>query len=335
MRYRWLGCTALAGLILVFILFPAQSADGAKEGLRICGTKLVPALLPFLFLMRLLTALLPPLRFSGKAERVLRILFGIDAASLCALLFSLLGGYPGGVAGVVGLYQNGSLGKKQAENTLVFCNNSGPAFFTAVIGVSLLNSVKAGLALYGIHCVCALLCARVFYRPCAICSAIETKAVPCSFGKAFQEALLGACTAMLQIATLVILFSVPAALMETFSGGLLSGNRFAFLLGLSEVSSGIVRLSGKTAFVAASFLMGWGGLCVHLQATTLWQQAQLRPCGYYAAKLLHGLLSAVLALAVQMPNAVNLASTGCLTAFCVIYPAISKKWGGNLSPNAV
>ena len=80
---------------------------------------------------------------------------------------------------------------------------------------------------------------------------------------------------------------------------------------------------------------GWGGLCVHFQAMSLWQTAGLRPHGYFSAKLLHGLLSAVLALACFAPSPAALLSAGALTACALLAPLLRKIRAGNLRPAAV
>ena len=114
-------------------------------------------------------------------------------------------------------------------------------------------------------------------------------------------------------------------------------NRLAEALacGALELSSGILLLSGHGAEAACALLMGWGGLCVHFQAMSLWQTAGLRPHGYFSAKLLHGLLSAVLALACFTPSPAALLSAGALTACALLAPLLRKIRAGNLRHAAV
>lgn len=114
---------AAAGLLLA----PQAAASGALQGLRACGTRVIPALLPFFVVSRMLTALSLPTP-GRRADRLFRALFGVRAACLPALLTGLLGGYPAGAAAVTELYRAGALSKAEAERALCFCNNSGPGF---------------------------------------------------------------------------------------------------------------------------------------------------------------------------------------------------------------
>ena len=143
---------AAAGLLLA----PQAAASGALQGLRACGTRVIPALLPFFVVSRMLTAF--PLPTAGRrADRLFRALFGVRAACLPALLTGLLGGYPAGAAAVTELYRAGALSKAEAERALCFCNNYGPGFFAGLIGAAVLGDVRRGLILYGLHALSALL----------------------------------------------------------------------------------------------------------------------------------------------------------------------------------
>lgn len=104
------------------------------------------------------------------------------------------------------------------------------------------------------------------------------------------------------------------------------------LSGILELTSGILQLSGpwEVRFLACAFLLGWGGVCVHFQAASLWGPAGLRPCGYLTEKALHGLLSLLFAAVYLHPNAVSLGVAVGFFALCALFPALRKKRTGNL-----
>ena len=157
---------ATAGLLLA----PQAAASGALQGLRACAARVIPALLPFFVVSRMLTAL--PLPTPGRrADRLFRALFGVRAACLPALLTGLLGGYPAGAAAVTELYRAGALSKAEAERALCFCNNSGPGFFAGLIGAAVLGDVRRGLILYGLHAppCCRSAGSSSFFRRCSPC----------------------------------------------------------------------------------------------------------------------------------------------------------------------
>ena len=338
---------AAAGLLLA----PQAAASGALQGLRACAVRVIPALLPFFVVSRMLTAL--PLPTPGRrADRLFRALFGVRAACLPALLTGLLGGYPAGAAAVTELYRAGALSKAEAERALCFCNNSGPGFFAGLIGAAVLGDVRRGLILYGLHALSALLTGLLLpgsappaalptglllpgsAPPAALRTVRREKTVLSSL---LPEAVQGSCAALLQVSGLIVFFSSMLAVLRAAGLTALLPNRLAEALacGALELSSGILLLSGHGAEAACALLMGWGGLCVHFQAMSLWQTAGLRPHGYFSAKLLHGLLSAVLALACFTPSPAALLSAGALTACALLAPLLRKIRAGNLRHAAV
>lgn len=305
-----------------------------------CGTAVIPALLPFFLLTRLFLALLPPIRLGTRVEAAFERLFGVSGACVPAVLLSMLGGYPVGVSSVTALYETGAVTKRDAQRALRFCNNSGPAFFVGVVGANVLGSVRGGLVLYALHILAALLVGAFFAEPAhtTVLRRMPPAARP-TVSEAFQAAVSGACTALLHVCTLVILFSVLLRLLDAVGFfrvlsllplGLTAQEQHALASGVLELSNGVVRLCGSThAFVLSAGFMGWGGLCVHMQAMSLWQSARLRPSGYFSAKLLHGLLSAVLAAAYAQETAASAVCAAALCAICLIFPRIRQKRGGN------
>lgn len=321
MKRKFLPVAVLLGGLAALLRFPQVAARGVTDGLRLCGGSLLPALFPFFVLTRFFSAVF--VFAPGKAAEAVMRRFGVGGACLPALLLSFVGGYPVGAATVAELYANGRICKRDAERCLVFCNNSGPAFFAAVIGAGVFGSVRAGLALYGIHVAAALLCARLFAETGA--PPLRVRRLPPEPprpARAFTEAVNGAAAASLQITASVVTFSVITALLRLVPHAAAHGAWF----GLLELSGGIAALTGDArGFVIAAFLTGWGGLCVHWQAMSFW--GTLRPRGYLAEKLLHGALSALFAATLMRPTPALSAFACAAGLFCVIFPEFRKKRG--------
>lgn len=339
-----IGLTALGAAVLL-LCFPAQAAVGIREGLRVCAMSVIPALLPFMVLTKFVFSAIP-MRVPRFLDRWMRSAFSLSGNCAPALLCSFLGGYPVGVSVIASAYHSGSICKQEAEQALRFCNNSGPAFFIGVIGTLILKNTVLALWLYLIHIFTALLCGRLLSaasRQCYSVRRLPEKPVPSS--AAFSAAIYESCTAMLQICCTVCLFSALVqllahlglfTLLARLPGPLSSAQLEAFFAGFLELSGGIMRLNGVAgAFPAAAFLMGWGGLCVHMQAVSLWQAEGLRPRGYFSAKLLHGILSALLAAALASPSLPMLTLCTFCVCLCLISPAIYKKRGRKLRRDAV
>ena len=333
-----LGCIGL-------LLYPAEAAQAVRDGLVICGTSVIPALFPFFVLTKFFLGGKRS-HTSGKAsEAVMRRCFGLGGACMSPLLLSFVGGYPIGAASVAEQYRSGRISKDEAERLLLFCNNSGPAFFLGVIGTVVLSSVKAGLVLYAAH-VLAALCCGALLRENTPRSAVLRKLQPAEPAEGgFLQAVSSSCSALLQISGLILFFSVVLALLEACGifrllcrllPGIPAQTLRAMLCGVFELSGGVIRLQGcDGAAVLCAFLMGWGGLCVHLQAMCFWQPLHLRPKGYFAAKLLHGTLSALFSALFLSPRPPLMLLAGAVLLLCAFFPEIRQKMGRNPRRNTV
>ena len=85
--------------------------------------------------------------------------------------------------------------------------------------------------------------------------------------------------------------------------GVASSGLFTLLLGALELAGGTVRLSAlswpvELKFAVAALLLGFGGVCVQMQTLSLLSQERLTGRRFLPGKLLQGLLSFAIALAV-------------------------------------
>ncbi|MBQ4565404.1 MAG: hypothetical protein IJA48_03555 [Oscillospiraceae bacterium] len=301
---KWIGLILVCGMILALLLYSGETAEAMLRGLRLCGSNVIPALFPIMVGTRLLTALLRTLTLPKGFTRIWQRCFGVSSNCAYGFILSLLGSYPVGAAVITQLYESKAISKEDAERSLCFCNNSGPGFFLGVVGAIVLEDMSAGILLYVIHVISALLIA-VFHgrKNEAAQMAMNTKAYDGPVWSLLLQAIQESCYAMLQICGMILFFSVLGSLAEKI--GLFSLFRLlpvpmveseALLRGMLELTGGIFLLKGSSAaMVFAAFLMGWGGLCVHFQAAALWRRAGLAPKGYYRSKLLQAFLSAGLA----------------------------------------
>lgn len=320
-RRLQMGClgvgVGLAGVGL--LLWPQEVLQAGRDGLSLCGGTIFPALFPFFVLSSLAVGL-------GLAEAPGRLLqplmaplFRVNGGCASALLLGLIGGYPVGARTAAELYRNGLCSKTEAERLLGFCNNSGPAFLLGAVGAGVFGSARIGLLLWGIHVIAALAVGFLFrfYRPDEGASAPRPQrrrpqAAPVQI---FVQSVSGALASCLQVCAFVLLFAVLLRLI-TRSGALgglaeLLVRLFSplglthvwcqrLLGGMLELSNGVAALpAGDLAesLPMAAFLLGWGGVSVLCQTLSQLQGSglSLRTC--VAGKLLHGGLSALLALA--------------------------------------
>lgn len=335
----------LLSAFIGLLCFPAEAAEAVREGLRICGVSVIPALFPFFVLTKYLIGSRRTKAPSRLADRVMLRCFGLSGNCALPLLLSFLGGYPVGASCAAEQYQKGAISKQEAERLLLFCNNSGPAFFLGVIGGVVLQNIRTAMLLYLSHVLAALCCGMLFRSAKAESAVLRRVPTGEKSGGGFLQAVSASCAALLQISGLILFFSALLAVFEASGAFFVLIRMLSFappqelravLCGFFELSSGIVRLTAcENAPLLCSLLMGWGGICVHLQAMSFWLPCKLRPHGYPAAKLLHGALSVLFTAFFLSPTPALAAVAAGTAAVCAIFPQIRQKWGRNPARHTV
>lgn len=285
------GCLAALGLLLAR---SAEAAQAVRDGLALCAGSVIPALFPFLAVSGLLTALDAG---ASPALGPLARLLGCSRAGARAFLLGLTGSYPVGARTVAQLYRRGGISRREACRLLLFSNNCGPTFILGVAGLGCFGSLRAGVLLWGVHILAALVIALALPRRAA-----EPPERPGSVPArpplvpALIAAVRDAAGTMVYICGFVVFFLVLLRVM-----GRVTGLSHPVLSGAVELTQGILALPHtRRGFVWAAGLLGWGGLSVHGQSAAVLSGTDLPMGPYLAAKAAHAAVSVLLAWPVSM-----------------------------------
>lgn len=287
---------AASAVVVLLLLRPQEAAGAVRDGLSLCGRTVVPSLFPFFAAISLLLQLGLAEALGGLCGPVMGPLFRMRGVCALPLLAGLLGGYPGGAKTAADLYAQGRLTRREAEILLGFCDNCGPAFLLGYIGAGILGDASAGIRLYLIHILSALLTGVLLCRlsrdrgPALLGSALPAN--PVSFPQALTSSISNALASTLNICAFVVFFRVLTALppipMPTPA------------LGVLEMVTASAALSpGPAGFISAAAIVGWGGLSVHCQAMSLTAPAGLSFRWHWVGKAVQAVLSAALAAGIH------------------------------------
>ena len=296
MRMRWRAAAylALGGVLVLFLAEAGFVRAAAAEALSLCARSVIPALFPFLVVSSLLLSLGLGELLSPMLAGLMEPLFRVDGVGSSALLLGLVGGYPIGAKTAADLYRGGRLSRPEAERLLAFCNNSNPVFLISVLGEGVFGSVRAGVWLWLIHLLSALLTGLLFRnhggparRQAGGTAAFQAVSLPAAFVAAVRESLSG----MLSVCAFVTFFYVLARPLASLGGWL-----GPVLVGLTELFSLTPLLRpDRFGFILASAMAGWGGLSVLCQTAAVLEGSGLRLQSCAAGKAVQGLLAGLLA----------------------------------------
>lgn len=292
MKKRMWQALGLLGVMALLLVRSAVAGEAVRRGLTLCARSIIPALFPYFVVSGLFTSLGFAEGVGRRLAPVTEHLFGVGGAGASALFLGLLGGYPVGGRTAGQLYRAGRLEKDEARRLLAFCNNAGPSFILGVVGLGCFQSLRAGVLLYVIHALSAVLVGvlqKKKGRPRR--SAPRPLSPPEKILPAFIRSVQDAAGAMVRICGFVVFALVVQALLAE-----LTGITHPAALGFIELTGGVVRLgSSPSDFVWAATLLGWGGLSVHGQTAAVLAGTGLRMDRYFLGKLLQAAVSAVLA----------------------------------------
>lgn len=296
MRWRAAACLALGGVLVLFLAEAGFVRAAAAEALSLCASSVIPALFPFLVVSSLLLSLGLGELLSPMLAGLMEPLFRVGGVGSSALLLGLVGGYPIGAKTAADLYRKGLLSRPEAERLLAFCNNSNPVFLISVLGVGVFGSVRAGVWLWLIHLLSALLTGLLFRnwggqerRQAGGTTAFQAVSLSAAFVSAVRESLSG----MLSVCAFVTFFYVLARPLAS-----LGGWRGPVLVGLTELFSLTPLLrADRFGFILSSAMAGWGGLSVLCQTAAVLEGSGLRLQSCAAGKAVQGLLAGLLAAA--------------------------------------
>ncbi len=292
---RFVSASFLLLLMAGFLWNGSLVARAVRDGLALCGGSVIPALFPFFVAVSCFTGL-------GLADDLGRLLspvtaplLGCSGAGSVAFVLGLLGGYPVGGRTVADLYRSGSVDRIEAAHLLTFCNNCGPSFVLGVAGTGCFGSPRIGLWLYAIHILSAVAVAQLRRSRPKNDPAPRPRAAPQSLPVTLVRSVTDGAGAMISVCAFVVFFVAATRLLTA-----LTCLNSPLLIGAVELTGGIFRLTpDRAGFVAASVLLGWGGLSVHGQTAAALggTDLSLRPC--LMGKAVQALISAPLALAVS------------------------------------
>lgn len=321
-------------LICCIIIKPNICINSVYSGLAVWAKCVLPSLLPFMFFTKLLTNLNFISKLTSKFYKINSVLFKAPKISSYIFLMSIISGYPVGAKMISEYHKMGLITTKQSNKLSTFCSTSGPLFIIGSVGTAMLKDVKLGYILFISHLLGSILNGilfrNFFVENLKNDSNIELKCDK-NFEKllknnqkntkilqkndSFNQNLLASSMkdsilsvlivgGWIAIAFLVIdifnelnLFYPINSLLEII--GLKNGISNALTSGIFEVNKGCLMLSNlnvsKTIIATlASFLIGFGGICVFLQATSFLKEANVNFKFYIMQKISHGILSAVI-----------------------------------------
>ena len=279
--------------MIVFILNSSQVISGAKSGLMLCFSKVIPSLFPFMILSSLFVGNTGAETF-GIISRITNKIFGISPHGTAAFICGILCGYPIGAKCACELYKENKISSSEAESLIAYTNNCGPLFIIGAVGTTILKSFKLGVFLYIVHISASLLTAVIMKKHTYI------RYVPngnCCNSKKLTECICQSIPNILNVCGFVIFFAVVNNLLDNSLKSLPITIKGVALC-ITEITNGIGYICNffettHQKLLLTAISLSWAGISVHMQVINIVAGTGLKLKKYFFARILTAGLSGI------------------------------------------
>jgi sporulation integral membrane protein YlbJ len=297
--------------LILIIIFPSSSFEGAKQGLLLWFNTVLPTLLPFIIISNLIIKMQITAALSKLLYPLFHFLFGVSKEGCYPVLIGFLSGIPVGAKSVSDLLLNKRITTKEGAFLLGFCNNASPMFIMSYIAISQLKLPQMRLAILIILYLSAILSSKLYFKVFnnlkyivknsneVTALSLYEEEITKTKSEKFDFALLDASIMngfeiITKVGGYIILFSIPAKIiMNLFpSENILK----LFTIGLLEITTGINQISSSsyplyTKIVLVIILTAFGGLSGLAQTKSVINETRLSIFTYVKVKLLNMLIA--------------------------------------------
>ncbi len=305
---------------LTLIFFSKSNLYAAKSGLALWANSVIPSLFCFFVATDLLSHTFVVTLLGKFLNKIMRPLFNVPGEGAFALVMGIISGYPTGAKIICDFRKDGLCTKEEGERLLAFTNNSGPLFIIGTVGTSLFCDTRTGFLLLITHVLACITVGIIFrfwkknstpsiisYNRNKISSNNETLSIS-NFGEILGKSILTSINTLLLIGGFIVFFSVVISIIKSSNFiRILSpicnslNINFEFvnstILGIIEITNGIQMISKIPSYslsiniIICSFLLGFGGISVLFQVSSIIAKSDISIKPYIIGKFLHGIIA--------------------------------------------
>ncbi|NCA67115.1 MAG: hypothetical protein EOM87_03510 [Clostridia bacterium] len=303
-------------IMAALIINPARYIRSINEGLMIFAISVLPALFPFFFFTKLLTALGVAGNISYYMQKPVSKLYNSPGPAGYILIMSIMSGYPIGAKLIADFYDMNAITSKEAKRVSAFTSSSGPLFILGTVGSSILINYKAGLIILISHYLATLLNGFIYRGKTEANTLSAIKLPPVGYDKALSESVYSAIISILTVGSYIALFNLIGDILTDIKLLPLVDKGLELLLNLVklpptlscgisysliEMTRGCIYLSQSGASIKViaplvAFSVTFGGLGIAIQSLTYLTKCKVPPLYYITTKLSQSVIAFVICL---------------------------------------
>ncbi len=279
----------LLAVIALLLIDSSTFMLAFNRGINIWALSVLPAILPFMVVCRLLATIA-----TGKHNITVARL---PRGGLGIALLSAISGYPMGAKLIQQSYNCGDMTTTNCIKTSIIASFASPIFIIATLGQNVLNSTKHAVLILVSHLLGGVINYALHYNSYNEKSPTTSNISKTTKGDIILDSLMsvllvGVYIALFSVLCEVVLYVLPSYFSTT---GILATS---YILGLLEMTTGCINICSATNIATASVLccslVSFGGLCITMQCMTFYKQCKIKYGTVLKIKCMHCAISTIL-----------------------------------------
>lgn len=286
-------------LILVFLILinSHQIMESIRFSFSLCINNLFPSLIPFMLLSNILINFNFIDDLSDIFKNIMIKLFKVNKDCSFALIMSMISGSPSNAKYLKDLNDNNLIDDIDIRKCLNFCHFTNPIFIIGTIGYTFLNNKKLGLIILISHFTSSFIIGMFSKTKENIkANDINAKINKSNFITILKSSINNTIDTLFLILGIITICIIITTIIDNIFN---INDNYKFLFGLLEITQGLKYLSLSNLninikTIISSFLISFGGFCIHAQVFSILNNKKIRYSPYLISRIIHGLLSSII-----------------------------------------
>lgn len=290
--------------ILIFIIIvsallfnSSEVVESIKLSFSICINNLFPTLIPLLLISNIFINYNLMNDLNDIFGTFFNKIFGINKNTTFSIIMSMISGTPSNAKYLKDTYDLNLIDESDINDCLKFCHFTNPIFILNTIGLTFLNSKKLGLIILISHFLSSFIIGIFIKKRKVFKENFNTnKKDKKNFISILSNSIISSFNTLL-----IILGVITTCLMLTciLNKILLINQDYKFIYGLLEITQGLKYLSISNLninikAIISSFLISFGGICIHIQVFSILDNKKIRYIPYFLSRIIQGMFSSIL-----------------------------------------
>lgn len=289
--------TLFVTLIFLILINSYEIMESIRFSFSLCINNLFPSLIPFMLLSNILINYNFIDDLSDILKNIMTKLFKVNKNCSFAFIMSILSGTPSNAKYLKDLKDNNLIDDIDIGKCLNFCHFTNPIFIIGTIGITFLNNKRLGLIILISHFTASFIIGLFNKkRKDTKINNIRIKKNKNNFISILKDSI----NSTIDTLFLILGIITTCIIITTIINNIFNiENDYKFLFGLIEITQGLKYLSLSNLninikTIISSFLISFGGLCIHAQVFSILNNKKIRYIPYLISRLMHGILSSII-----------------------------------------